>query len=115
MIRNYAIRGIDAIFVVITELACVRSHTCDLLDPGEKWKEDICVIIRPCTLDGCDKAFKAHASVNVFGRQVLQGTIILAVKLDENVIPYLYDEGVILIDEMGGITVTYVVIVNFTE
>jgi len=115
MISNHAIRGIDPIFVVITELACVRSHACDLLDPREEWNEDICVVIRPCTLDGCDKTFKAHASVNVFGWQGLQGAIILAVELDENVVPYLYDEGVILIDEVGGIAATYVVIVNFTE
>lgn len=51
----------------------------------------------------------------MFGWQGLQGTIIIAVELDENVVPYLYDEGVILIDEAGGITATYVVIVNFTE
>ena len=51
----------------------------------------------------------------MFGRQGLQGAIIFAVELDENVVPYLYDKGVILIDEVGGITATYVVIVNFTE
>jgi hypothetical protein len=115
MVRNYAICGIDAIFVVITEFACVRSHACDLLYPGEEWSEDICVVIRSCTLDGCDKTFKAHARINMFGRQGLQGAIIFAVELDENVVPYLYDKGVILIDEVGGITATYVVIVNFTE
>jgi hypothetical protein len=115
MISNDAIRGIDSILVVITELACVRPHACNLLDPREEWNEDICVVIRPCTLDSCDKTFKSHASVNVFGWQGLQRTIIIAVELDENVVPYLYNEGVILINEVGGITATYVVIVNFTE
>ena len=115
MVRNHTIRGIDTIYILITELACIRSHACGLVDPKEEWSKNVSVVIRSYTLNGCDKALKPHASVNVFGGKGLQGTIILTIELDEDIIPDLHDEGVIFIDKVGGITTTYVVIMNLTE
>jgi hypothetical protein len=115
MIRNYTICGIDTIHIIITELACIWPNTCDLLNPREEWSKDVGVIIRSYTLNGCDKALKTHASVNVFGGKGLQGTVILAIELDEDIIPDLHNEGVIFIDKAGGITATYVVIVDLAE
>jgi hypothetical protein len=114
MVRNHTIRGIDSIYIVVTKLACVRSHTCDLLDPREEWSKDVCVVIRSYALNGCNEALKAHAGVNVLGGKGLQRAIILTIELDEDIIPDLHNEGVIFIDKMGGITATYVVIVNLT-
>jgi len=115
MIRNHTIRHIDAIYIIFTELARVRPHACDLLDPGEKWSKDVCVIIRSYTLNGCDKAFKAHAGVNVFGGKRLQGTVILAIELDKDIVPDLHNERVVFIDKVGGITTTYMIIMNLAE
>jgi hypothetical protein len=66
-------------------------------------------------LNGCDKAFKAHAGVNVFGGKRLQGTVILAIELDEDIVPDLHNERVVFIDKVGGITTTYMIIMNLTE
>lgn len=115
VVRNHTIRSIDPIYIAVTKLACVRSHTCDLLNPREEWSKDICVVIRSYTLNGCNEALKAHASINVFGGKGLQRAIILAIELDEDIIPDLHDEWVIFIDKMGGIAAAYVVIVNLTE
>jgi hypothetical protein len=115
VVRNHTIRSIDPIYIAVTKLACVRSRTCNLLDTSEEWSEDVCVIIRSYTLNGSNEALKAHASVNVFSGKGLQRAIILAIELDEDIIPDFHNEWVIFIDKMGGITAAYVVIVNLTE
>jgi hypothetical protein len=115
MICNHAICSIDTIYVLITEFACVWPYTRDLLYPREERRKDVRIIIRPYTLNSGDKALKTHASINMFGGKGFQRAVILAIELNEDVIPDFYHKGVVVIDQMRGITAADMIIMNFTE
>ena len=71
----------------------------NLLDKG---LEDVGVIIRLLALHNHAEAFKTHASVNVFGLERLKSAVGQAVVLHEHKVPYLNDEGVVLVDEVAA-------------
>lgn len=62
--------------------------------------EHIPVIVALVAVDGHHQALEAHAGVHVMLGQLLEGTVSLAVVLDEHQIPYLYHQRVALIDQV---------------
>ena len=68
----------------------------DLLDEG---LEDVGVVVRLLALYHHAEALEAHAGVDMLGLQGLQCAVGEAVELHEDEVPYLDDEGVVLVDE----------------
>ena len=61
-----------------------------------------------------DDTFEAHASVHMFRRKSFEGSIILTVELDKDIVPYFDDCRVVTVDKMGNLTTTYSIDMYFT-
>ena len=72
MISNDAVCSVDAVLVLIAELARVWPYTSELLDLLEEGEEDIGVVVGTLVLDYGDKTLEAHAGIDVLRRKGLQ-------------------------------------------
>ena len=89
VICNDTVGGIDAVLVFIAELARVWPNPSQLLDLLEEREENVRVVVRTLVLDNGDETLEAHAGVNMFRRERLEGAVIFAIELDEDVVPDL--------------------------
>ena len=65
--------------------------------------EDVGVVVGSFVLEDGDEAFEAHAGIDVFGWEGAERAVLLAIELDEDVVPDLDDVGVAGVDEVGGV------------
>jgi hypothetical protein len=114
MICNDSISSINAVYVLFSEFALIRSDSTDFLYPLENRCENVGVIVRSSVLDYGHQSLEAHSSVDVLCRQRSEGPIIFAVELDEDVVPDFEDIWVILIDQMCCVAVPNAIKMNFT-
>lgn len=61
----------------------------ELAYPGDYVLEHVPVVVALVAVDGHHQALEAHAGVHVMQGQLLEGTVSLAVVLDEHEVPYL--------------------------
>lgn len=115
MIRNNTVSSIDSVSIFIAEPSLICSKSSDCLDSFENRGKYIRVIVGSLVLYYGHKTLKTHTSVNVFRRQSLESTIMFTVELDKNVVPDFQNVRVILVDELGGISSSDTVKMNFTD
>ena len=114
MIGNDPVVCVYTICVLISEFAAIRPNASQLLYPGEYWSEYVSIVIRPLILHDRDETLEAHSRIDVFGWERAEGTVFFAIELHENVVPYLENVGVVLIDEMRCVPSPNSVVMNLT-
>ncbi|KAI5309940.1 hypothetical protein KEM55_002081 [Ascosphaera atra] len=112
VVGDDSVGGVDAICVLGGELAGVRADAGDLADLVEQGGEDVGVVVGGLVLEDGHETLVAHAGVDVFGGEGLEGGVRLAVVLDEDVVPDLKDIRVVLVDERRGIAAPDPVVVD---
>jgi hypothetical protein len=114
VIRNDSVRRVDAVRVLVSQLAGIRSRARELLDLLEDGGKAVRVVVGRNVVQDRDETLETHSRVHVLGRQRAQGARRLAVVLDENVVPDLEDIGVIGVDEVCGLATTDSIKVDLT-
>jgi hypothetical protein len=113
VVRDDAVRGVDAVGVFVAEAALVGAHARKLVYFVEDGGEDVGVVVGAPVLDDGDEALEAHAGVDVLGGEGTERAVVLAVELDEDVVPDLEDIGVVLVDEVRRVSAADAVKVDF--
>jgi len=114
MISDDTVSSINAIDILCTKLASIRTCTTKFLDLDHDRVKDVCIIIGQPVLEDRDDTFEAHASVHVFRRKRFKGSVFLTVELDKDVVPYFDNCWVVAVDKMGDLTTTYSIDMYFT-
>jgi hypothetical protein len=113
VIRNNTVSSVNSVNILRSELSSVIPSTSQLLDFGEYGGEDVGVVVGALILDDGYETLEAHASVDVLGGEGLERAVGFTVELDENVVPDFEYIGVVLIDEVGGVTTADTIEVDF--
>jgi hypothetical protein len=115
MIDDDAVGSINPVSILLAKLSLVWPYSSQFLDFVKERYKYVCIVVGTGALDNGNKAFKAHARIYVLGGKRFKGAIIIAIKLNEHIIPYFENIWIVLVDQGGSITAAYPVEMNFTE
>jgi hypothetical protein len=113
MVGDDPVCSVDAIGIVGTKAPLVRTNAREFANLVEDGQEDVGIVVGPSVLDDGDQSLEAHAGIDVFGRKGAKRAVVFAVELDEDVVPDFQNVGIVLVDEMGGVSAAYAIIVDF--
>ena len=112
VISNDTVGSINSINIVLSVLVSVLASLGNLLDLLEERVENIGIVVGSLILKDRDETLETHTSIDVLGRESLQGAILLAIVLHENVVPDLKHVWIIHVDEVGSVAATDSVVVD---
>ncbi len=72
---------------------------CNLLNEG---LEDVGVVVRLLALHHHAEAFETHTGVYMFGLEGFESAVSQTVELHEHEVPYLDNQGIVLINQLGA-------------
>ena len=112
VVRHHAVRHVHGAHVLVAELARVRARASRRLDGIEQRREHVGVVVGGLVLQDGGDALEAHARVDVLCGQRAQLAVLLAVELDEHVVPDLDEVRVVHVDQLGHLAATDAVVVD---
>lgn len=115
MICDNSVRSVDTVDILLAKLSSVGSRPGELLDLVKDGSEDVGIVVGSNVLKDGDESLEAHSSIDVLVGQRSERAVGLSVVLHKNVVPDLEDVRVVVVDEVGGISVSDSVVVDLAE
>lgn len=98
MICHNSIRHVNELRILLLNLSRIRASPRNLLNSIKEWDKDISVVVGIHPLKDGGETFKSHTGIDVLGGERTEGTVGLAVELDEDVVPDFNDVGEVGVD-----------------
>jgi len=112
VIRDDSVSGVHSIDVLLSKFPRVRSSTGEFLDLVEDGSEDVGVVVGSNVLKNGNESLETHSSVDVPVGKRSKGSVEFSVVLHEHVVPDLEDVGVVVVDEVSGVSTSDSVVVD---
>lgn len=104
VIGQDSVGGIESVLVVLAELARVGSSAGHLLDLVKVGLEDVGVVVGFHVLQARDESLEPHPGVDMLSGEGSETPVVFSVVGHEDVVPHFEDVGVVLVDEMSGVS-----------